>query len=110
MKVEVKEMPEFRADLTRLLERRSRQRLDALAMAEVYLYDIRDRMTRHLGPPPGDETRPRVRGQMWWRYVRGVWVGYRRSVEYRGIIRRKTLVITLAAVEPFPPGESPALA
>lgn len=108
MQVEVREYPEFRADLVRLLERPSRSSIDTLAMAEFYHNDIRTRLMDYGGPPPGDDVRPVRRRGMWWRYMRGVWVGYTTTQERRGFLRKLCQVIRLEAVEPSLPEVPPA--
>ena len=52
MRVEIREGPEFRAELVRVLARLTRQDIDALALAQVYLADIRHQLLKYAGPPP----------------------------------------------------------
>src|SRR5437763_127626 len=107
MKVELREMPEFRADLVRLLERRSRNRLDALAMAHVYLDDMKAVLKQFGGPPDDAEVRPRHPDGYWWLYVKGVWVGLSIRSTRKGVLGGLLRVITLAAVSRSPPATRP---
>ena len=104
MRVEIREGPEFRADFVRVLTRRTRQDIDALALAQVYMIDIVDLLTKHAGPPPSVDVVKKLPHDWWWLYVKDVWIGLRVKDTRRGIFKRAIRTITLGTVAPFPPG------
>ena len=101
MRVEIREGPEFRAELIRAIEPRMRQPLDALAMAQVYLSDLVQQLNTHGGPPSEAEIKRRKPEGWWWLYVRGIWIGFISHERIR--LLQRVRVITLLAVETAEP-------
>ena len=87
MNVEVEVTPTARAELLQLLETYTSRADDALRTAGVYLDDIEQQFRRHGGAPPDAHVVQR-RGESWWLYLNGVWLGY--LVRDRNVMFRRT--------------------
>lgn len=106
MKVEFIALQRARVELMAILERRTRNRLDALAMAQAFLLDIEDQFVRFGSPPDDAKILRREPDGWWWLYIDGVWLGFVKD-ERRRTLFRTTTIFTLVEVVVLPPATRP---
>jgi hypothetical protein len=103
MKVVVEFTTESRAELFALLTARMPTEGDAARFAAEFLEDMGQQLRDYEGQPP--EAEKHVvddRETWWWRYVNGIWMGYRFE-DRTAWMFRTVRQVTVFAFEPLPP-------
>lgn len=104
MTVEVEYETIARAELVELLTPQSDSVEDALRFAGLYLDDIAEQLIARLGDMPGAIQIDRPDGtRCWWRYVRGVWVGYTVADRRTWVFGATTRLIQVFGFRDAPP-------
>lgn len=103
MKVVVEFTTEARIDLFAVLAARMPTAGGAARFSAEFLEEMEQQLRAHDGLPPGAEQHADADGvSWWWRYVNGIWMGYRledRTTWLFKTVRR----VTVFAFEPRPP-------